>query len=174
MEWTKKSESRYIEEYTAIEPQEFVPEDAVTSFQTKDIPVLATMFGPDFFFIEEGTGSITKIIEDMGIPGTDLETIGQTPDAPIIDLDIAKYIAQELKYSLYQLMYPPGNPVPEEPLSVKLQLNIKTTAPFLIIVKLPDERVGVISKSPDTIELIELTNLPPKVRVSVTKMFTKV
>ena len=41
-------------------------------------------------------------------------------------------------------------------------------------VKLPDERVGVISKSPDTIELIELTNLPPKVRVSITKMFTKV
>ena len=174
MEWTKKSESKYIEEYTAIEPQEFVPEDAVSSFQTKDIPVLATMFGTDFFFIEEGSGSITKIIEDMGIPGTDLEAIGQTPDAPIVDIDIAKYIAQELKYSFYQLMYPPGNPVPEEPLSVKIQLNIKTTAPFLIIVKLPDERVGVISKSPDTIELIELTNLPPKVRVSITKIFTKV
>jgi hypothetical protein len=110
----------------------------------------------------------------MGIPGTDLEAIGQTPDAPIIDPDVAKYIAQELKYSFYQLLFPPGNPVPEEPLSIKLQLNVKTTAPFLIIVKLPDERVGVISKSPDTIELIELTNLPPKVRVSVTKIFTKV
>lgn len=174
MEWAKKSESKYIEEYTAIEPQPFVAEDAVSSFQTKDIPVLATMFGPNFFFIEEGSGSITKIIEDMGIPGTDLEAIGQTPDAPIIDPDIAKYIAQELKYSFYQLLYPPGNPVPEEPLSVKLQLNVKTTASFLIIVKLPDERVGVISKSPDTIELIEITNLPPKVRVSITKMFTKV
>lgn len=174
MEWTKKSESRYIEEYTAIEPLPFVAEDAVLTFSTKDIPALATMFGPDFFFIEEGSGSITKIIEDMGIPGTDLEAIGQTADAPIVDLDIAKYIAQELKYSFYQLLYAPGNPAPEEPLSVKLQLNIKTTAPFLIIVKLPDERVGVISKSPDTIELIELSNLPPKVRVSVTKMFTKV
>ena len=173
MEWTKKSESKYIEEYTAIEPENFVAEDAVTSFPTKDIPVLATMFGPDFFFIEEGSGSITKIIEDMGIPGTDLEAIGQTPDSPIVDLDIAKYIAQELKYSFYQLLYPPGNPAPEDPLSVKLQLNIKTTAPFLVIVKLPDERVGVISKS-STLELIEITNLPPKVRVSVTKMFTKV
>jgi hypothetical protein len=174
MDWTKKSESKYIEEYTAIEPQDFVAEDAVTSFQTKDIPVLATMFGPDFFFIEEGSGSITKIIEDMGIPGTDLEAIGQTPDAPIVEPDIATYIAKELKYSFYQLLYAPGNPVPEEPLSVKLQLNVKTTAPFLIIVKLPDERVGVISKSPDTPEVIEISNLPPKVRVSVTKMFTKV
>ena len=173
MDWTKKSESKYIEEYTAIEPQDFVAEDAVTSFQTKDIPELATMFGPDFFFIEEGSGSITKIIEDMGIPGTDLEAIGQTPDAPIIEPDVAKYIAQTLKYSFYQLLFPPGNPVPEEPLSVKLQLNVKTTAPFLIIVKLPDERVGVISKS-TTLDPIELTNLPPKVRVSVTKMFTKV
>jgi hypothetical protein len=174
MDWTKKSESKYLEEYTAIEPQEFVAEDAVASFKTKDIPALATMFGPDFFFIEEGTGSITKIIEDMGISGTDLEMIGQTPDAPIIDPDVAKYIALELKYSFYQLLYQPGNPVPEDPLSVKIQLNVKTIAPFLIIVKLPDERVGVVSKSPDTIDLIELTNLPPKVRVSVTKMFTKV
>jgi hypothetical protein len=173
MDWTKKSESKYIEEYTGIEPKDFVAEDAVTSFQTKDIPELATMFGPDFFFIEEGSGSITKIIEDMGIPGTDLEAIGQTPDAPIIEPDIAKYIAQTLKYSFYQLLYPPGNPVPEDPLSVKLQLNVKTTAPFLIIVKLPDERVGVISKSA-ALDPIELTNLPPKVRVSVTKMFTKV
>ena len=174
MEWTKKSESRYIEEYTAIEPLEFVPDDAVLTFATKDIPALATMFGPDFFFIEESSGSITKIIEDMGIPGTDLEAIGQTPDAPIIDADIAKYISQELKYSFYQLLYPPGNPVPEDPLSIKLQLNVKTTAPFLIIVKLPDERVGVISKSPDTVELIEITALPPKIRVTITKMFTKV
>ena len=173
MDWTKKSESRYIEEYTAIEPLDFVAEDAVTSFQTKDIPELATMFGPDFYFLEEGSGSITKIIEDMGIPGTDLEAIGQIPDAPVVDPDVATYIAKELKYSFYQLLYPPGNPAPES-LSVKLQLNVKTTAPFLIIVKLPDERVGVISKNPDTIELIEITNLPPKVRVSVTKMFTKV
>jgi hypothetical protein len=174
MDWTKKSESRYIEEYTAIEPLSFVAEDTVTSFQTKDIPVLETMFGPDFFFIEEGSGSISKIIEDMGIPGTDLEAIGQTPDAPIIERAVAEYIAQTLKYSFYQLLYAPGNPVPEEPLSVKLQLNIKTTAPFLIIVKLPDERVGVISKSPDTIELVEITKLPPKVRGSIVKMFTKV
>jgi hypothetical protein len=173
MDWTKKSESKYIEEYTAIEPQEFVAEDAVTSFQTKDIPELATMFGPDFYFLEEGSGSITKILEDMGIPGTDLDSIGQIADSPIVDPDIATYIAKELKYSFYQLLYPPGNPVPES-LSVKLQLNVKTTAPFLIIVKLPDERVGVISKSADTIDLIEITNLPPKVRVSVTKMFTKV
>jgi hypothetical protein len=173
MEWTKKSESKYLEEYTAIEPQIFTPEDALTVFPTKDIPVLASMFGPDMFFIEEGTGSITKIIEEQGIPGADLDAIGQTPDAPIIDIDIATYISQELKYSFYQLLYPPGNPIPEEPLSVKLQLNVKTTAPFLIIVKLPDERVGVISKLPDALELIEITRLPPKIRNSITKIFTK-
>ena len=173
MEWTKKFESKYIEEYTSIHPKEYRTDDEVVVFSTKDIPDLATMFGPNFFFIEEGTGSITKIIEDQGISGTDLEEVGQTPDTPIIDPNVATYIAKELKLSFYQLLYPPGNPIPEDPLSVKLQLNIKTTAPFLIIVKLPDERVGVISKTAATVEPIGITDLPPKVRVSIIKMFTK-
>jgi hypothetical protein len=174
MEWTKTFESKYLEEYTAVTPKEFIPEGAIMSFSTKDNSELSTMFGDKFFFIEEGSGSITKIIQDQGIPGEDLEIIGQIPDAPVIDIEIARYISKELKYSFYQLLYDPGNPMPGEALSVKLQLNLKTTAPFLIIVKLPDERVGVISKSPDVIEPIEITNLPPKIRSSITKIFTKV
>ena len=171
MEWTKKKESRYIEEYLAIEPEEYVPEHVVPSFSTAADPVLKALVGDNYFFIEEPSGSIARIIERQGISEEELESEGQIMEAPIIDERIATFIAQKLKLSIYQMLYETANPTPGKPLIIKLQLNIKTpAAPFLCLIMLPDERVGVISSNPDVIEPIQYKNLPDGIRKLIPKL----
>jgi hypothetical protein len=67
MEWRKKQESRYYEEYAAIEPQPYEPEHVVPAFSTSSNPELKTLVGDNFFFIEEPSGSIARIIEKQGL-----------------------------------------------------------------------------------------------------------
>jgi hypothetical protein len=171
MEWTKKAESRYIEEYTAIEPEEYIPEYAVPSFSTGSDPILKALVGDEYFFIEEPSGSIARIIEKQGIAEEQLEEEGQMMEAPIIDIGVGKFIAQKLKLSIYQMLYEMDSPVPGEPLIVKLQLTAKMTpAPFLCIVMLPDQRVGVISTSAEVVEPIPVNKLPQAIRKLLPKI----
>jgi len=161
MEWRKKQESRYYEEYAAIQPQPYEPEHVVPAFSTSSNPELKALVGDKYFFIEEPSGSIARIIEKHGLSEDYLESIGQDMNTPIVDEETAKRISKKLRLSIYQIVYEPDNPVPPEPLIVKMQLHAKEkAAPFLIIVKLPDERVGTINMSMDVLEPIPYADVP--------------
>jgi hypothetical protein len=178
MEWRKKKESRYFEEYAAIQPEEYEPEHVVPAFSTSSNPELKTLVGDNYFFIEEPSGSIARIIEKQGLSEDYLESIGQDIDTPIVDEETAKLIAKKLRLSIYQMIYEPGNPVPTQPIIVRLQLHAKEKpAPFLILVQLPDERVGTITMSMDVLEPIPYQKLPmPNIRKDITlkKGFTQI
>jgi hypothetical protein len=171
MEWRKKQESRYYEEYAAIQPQEYVPEHVVPAFSTSSNPELKALVGDNYFFIEEPSGSIARIIEKQGLSEDYLESIEQDMNTPIVDEETAKRISKKLRLSIYQMIYEPGNPVPTQPIIVKLQLNAKEMpAPFLILVKLPDERVGTITISMDVLEPIPYAKIPrPNIYSSIVK-----
>ena len=177
MEWRKKQESRYFEEYAAIQPQEYEPEHIVPAFSTSSNPELKALVGDNYFFIEEPSGSIGRIIEKQGLSEDYLESIGQDINTPIVDEETAKLIAKKLRLSIYQIIYEPGNPVPPQPIIVKLQLQAKQMpAPFLVLVQLPDERVGTITTSMDVLEPITYQKVPPNIRkvVILKKDFTQV
>jgi hypothetical protein len=177
MEWRKKQESRYFEEYAAIQPEEYEPEHVVPAFSTSSNPELKTLVGDNYFFIEEPSGSIARIIEKQGLSEDYLESIGQDLDTPIVDEETAKLIAKKLRLSIYQIIYEPGNPVPPQPIIVRLQLNAKQMpAPFLLLVQLPDERVGTITMSMDVLEAIPYQKVPPNIRKAVIlkKEFTQI
>jgi hypothetical protein len=168
MEWRKKQESRYYEEYAAIEPRPYEPEHVVPAFSTSSNPELKTLVGDNYFFIEEPSGSIARIIEKQGLSEDYLESIGQDIDTPIVDEETAKRIAKKLQLSIYQIIYEPGNPVPPQPIIVRLQLHAKQMpAPFLLLVQLPDERVGTITMSMDVLEPIPYQKVPPNIRKAV-------
>jgi hypothetical protein len=171
MEWRKKQESRYYEEYAAIEPQPYEPEHVVPAFSTSSNPELKTLVGDNYFFIEEPSGSIARIIEKQGLNKDYLESIGQDMNKPIADEDTAKRISKKLKLSIYQIIYNPGNPVPPEPIIVRLQVNAKEKpAPFLLLVQLPDKRVGTINMSMDVLEPIPYNKIPrPNIHASILK-----
>ena len=175
MEWRKKQESRYYEEYAAIQPQEYKPEHVVPAFSTSSNPELKALVGDKYFFIEEPGGSlgasIGHILQKHGLSEDYLESIGQDMNTPIVDEETAKRISKKLQLSIYQIVYEPDNPVPPEPLIVKLQRHAKEKpAPFLIIVKLPDERVGTINMSMDALEPIPYADVPrPNIYGSILK-----
>jgi hypothetical protein len=171
MEWRKKQESRYYEEYAAIEPQPYEPENVVPAFSTSSNPDLKALVGDNYFFIEDPSGSIARIIEKQGLSEDDLESIGQDIDTPIVDEETAKRIAKKLKLSIYQIIYEPENPVPPKPIIVKLQLHAKERpAPFLFLVQLPNERVGTITMSMDILEPIPYDKMPrPNIFQSILK-----
>jgi hypothetical protein len=170
MEWRKKKESRYYEEYAAIQPQEYEPEHVVPAFSTSSNPELKTLVGDNFFFIEEAGGSIGRIIKKHNLDEDYLESIGQNIDTPIADEETAMRIAKKLRLSIYQVLYESDNPVPGEPLIVRLQRHAKDkAAPFLFLVKLPDDRVGTISMSMDALDPIPLLNMNAKIRMNIIK-----
>jgi hypothetical protein len=132
----------------------------VPAFATSSNPELKTLVGDNFFFIEEPSGSIARIIEKHGLSEDYLESIGQDIDTPIVDEETAKRIAKKLKLSIYQIIYEPGNPVPPIPIIVKLQVHAKEMpAPFLVLVQLPDERVGTITTSMEVLQPIPYVTL---------------
>jgi len=143
----------------------------VPAFSTSSNPDLKALVGDNYFFIEEHSGSIARIIEKQGLSEDDLEFIGQDIDTPIVDEETAKRIAKKLKLSIYQMIYEPGNPVPPNPIIVKLQLNAKERpAPFLFLVQLPDERVGMITMSMNVLEPIPYDKIPrPNIYQSILK-----
>jgi len=145
MEWTKKEESRYIEEYIAIQPQEYMPENPVKSIETKDVPELASYFGEGFQYILDDKPLVTQ-----GLEGYSLVT-----------QENALEVSRALKFSIYQLIYEAGNPIPPKPLVVRLLLNQKTIAPFLVIIQLPDGRLGRVTMTGDP---IPYNKIPNKIR----------
>jgi hypothetical protein len=159
MEWNKKQEHKYLEEYSAIQAKPFIPDVPVISMNTQ---LINTYFGDGVTFVEEPSGSITKILEDKGIKRSFLKGLGQEFDAPIMDLEIARNIAKKLRLSIYQLLFEPDNPIADTPIIVKLGPNAVNINPFLLIVKLPDESVGYITQN--SIAEIPYLSLPPKIK----------
>ena len=122
-------------------------EEELEVIKSSEIPILDAMFGHQFFFIINQ--SVTRILNEFGMSNDEFEAIGQTLNEEITDLDIAQYVSQKINYSLYQLIYSPGNPIAPTPLIVKLRSSVNTNdiSDVVVIVKLPDGRVGLLSSN---------------------------
>jgi hypothetical protein len=223
MDWAKKEEGRYLEEYVAIQPAEpaaeaaaeaaaeppaeaaaepepepdmppLIPstppekveqappdnslegldaeedeeaevpaeeaevpaEDLQEPIPSADIPNIQSKFGSKYFFIEEFS-IIDALNNFISIDAEDLETG--------VDLEIAKNIVSSSGLSFYQLMYAPGNPVPPKALVVK---STTQKADVIIIIRLPDGRIGVLSSSQE-IAPITFDTLPMLVKAEIVK-----
>jgi hypothetical protein len=166
LSWTKKDDNKYIEDYSAIsplpepEPAEQAPPPPpapapappppLESIKTSEVPNITGIFGSTFYFVVYP--SITQILNIFGISNDELEAIGQEIDEPITDDIIAEYISKNMNYSLYQLIFPSGNPIAQEPMIIKLQspVNKQEISDFVVIVSLPDGRVGLVSFDTDS------------------------
>jgi hypothetical protein len=117
-------------------PQEFIA--------SSEDPYLSAKFGSKFIFNFYQNNSMVPILYDFGVSLDAIKEMGQGFDDPITDIDIAKEISKTLNLSLYILSYEPGNPIPPTPLIVKLASieNKRKKAEFIIIVQLPDGRLG--------------------------------
>ena len=93
--------------------------------------------------------------------------MGQDLDAPISDPEIAKTISKQVALSFYQLIYPRGNPIPGKPLIVKLIGSTKQKEDFIVIVHLPDDRIGVLSSSQSEIAPIPFYTLPITIKADI-------
>jgi hypothetical protein len=147
---------------------EAVPEAEVEAeaISSSEIPILESMFGGQYFFIL--SESITKILNSFGISNDELQAIGQPIDEEITDNDIAVYISQMIKYSLVQYIYNPGNPTANKPIIIKLQspINVNEISDVVIIVKLPDGRVGLLSSNTEPTP-IPFMNLNPSTKFKI-------
>jgi hypothetical protein len=182
MEWTKKKESKYIEEYLAIEekveppvPEEQLPvpdadvpapEVNNTPVPLTELPTLRSYFGDKFYYIPS-KNTIT-ILEDLGINIDELVALGQNVEEHISDNLIAEFIAKSLKLSFFQLVYLPEDPVPKH-IIVKLLVNQNTIAPFLVVVKMEDGRSGIISAA-STFEPIQYNTFPSSLKPILAKV----
>jgi hypothetical protein len=197
MEWMKKDDYKYIEEYSAISPindtvaapeeapeaapeeaapeaapEEAAPEEAPEEQEpipSSDIPILASVFGSQFFFIP--SDSVTDIINWFDLDNDTIEAFGQTLGEELNDYEAAKYISGEIKYSIYQLIFNPNNPIAPKPLIVKLPSpsNANETADVVVIVKLPDGRIGLVSS--DTVPMpIPFMNLKPPIKIAIKRV----
>ena len=219
MDWAKKEESRYLEEYLAIQPLPTEPaapapaeaeaaaepapeaeaeampplvpaitppvdspappahvpdnslegldaedaeaedaeaEEAQEPIPSADISNIQAKFGSKYFFIEEF--SITDALNNfISTDEVDLDTG--------VDLELAKNIVSSSGLSFYQLIYAPGNPVPPKPLVVK---STTPKADVIIIVQLPDGRIGVLSSSQE-IAPITFDTLPLTIKAEIHK-----
>jgi hypothetical protein len=130
-------------------------EDLQEPISSADIPNLQSKFGSKFFFIEEF--SIRDALNNF-------ISIDEDLDAGV-DLEIAKNIVSSSGLSFYQLMYAAGNPVPPKPLIVK---STTQKADVIIIVQLPDGRIGVLSSSQEIAPII-FDTLPMFVKSEIVK-----
>ena len=125
---------------------------AQESIASSEDPYLNAKFGSKFIFIFYENNAMVPILYEFGVSLDAIKEIGQGFDDPITDINIAKEICKTLNLSLYILSYEPGNPIPPTPLIVKLASieNKRKKAEFIIIVKLPDGRLGnLILKNSD-------------------------
>ena len=121
-----------------------------------DIPNIQAKFGSKFFFIEEFT------IRDA------LNNFISTDEGDLdagVDLEAATNIVSSSGLSFYQLIYAAGNPVPPKPLVVK---STTQKADVIIIIQLPDGRIGVLSSSQE-IAPIPFDTLPMLVKAEIIK-----
>ena len=142
---------------------------APAPIKTSDIPNLTGIFGSNFYFVVYP--SITHIINIFGISNSELEAIGQTINEQLTDSTIAEYISMKMNYSFYQLIFPSGNPIPQEPMIVKLQSPVdkQDVADFVVIVSLPDGRVGLVSFDTDSTP-IPFNRFPVPVKNKIKKV----
>jgi hypothetical protein len=133
-----------------------VQEDLQEPIPSADIPNIQSKFGSKFFFIEEF--SITDALNNF--ISTDAEDLERG-----VDLELAKNIVSSSGLSFYQLIYAPGNPVPPKPLVVK---STTQKADVIIIIRLPDGRIGVLSSSQE-IAPITFDTLPMLVKSEIVK-----
>ena len=199
MSWIKKEDNRYIEEFSAISPiaeelaaeaqkaqgqeaqeeaQEEQEQEAVEAIKSSEIPVISSILGKKYYFIEEPTKTLAGILSNFGISSEELEAISQDLEKPITDMDIAEYISTTTKFSLYQLVFTQGNPIPKDPIIIKLQIKEReaesSIADFIVILYLPDGRVGLLSDTSDTTpipyaSLIKYCSFPTRQKIKAVK-----
>ena len=175
MEWTKKKESKYIEEYLAIEEKvdvpvvidaPVVPEVNNTPVPLTEMPTLRAYFGDKYYFIP--SKNIVNTIGEMGVNVDELVALGQNVEEHVSDNVIAEFIAKSLKLSFFQLVYLPEDPVPKH-IIVKLLVSQNTIAPFLTMVKMEDGRSGIISAA-STFEPIQYNTFPSSLKPILAKI----
>jgi hypothetical protein len=182
MEWTKKKESKYIEEYLAIEEkvEPPVPDAEVlvdadvpvieevnnTPVPLTEMPILRAYFGDKYYFIP--SKNTVSILEDLGLNIDELVALGQGLEEHVSDNVIAEFIAKSLKLSFFQLVYLPEDPVPKH-IIVKLLVSQNNIAPFLVVVKMEDGRSGIIS-AVSTFEPIQYNTFPSSLKPILAKI----
>ena len=151
------------EEAEAEEKQEPIP--------SSEIPILESMFGGQYYFILGE--SVTQILIGFGMSNDEFEAINQPLDEEITDPDVATYVSKMIKYSLVQYTYNPGNPTANKPIIVKLQspTNVNEISDVVIIVKLPDGRVGLLSSNTEPTP-IPFMNLNPSIKLKIKRIPT--
>ena len=189
LSWLKKEDQKYIEEYSAISPlpeavaapsEAPAPEEAEAEAEAEaelpvaeeeqeyitssEIPILNTMFGSQYFFILGD--SVTKILNIFSISDDELEVIGQPIDEEVTNQEVAIYISRMMTYSFAQYIYSADNPTPPKPIIVRLQspANKNDVLDFVIIIKLPDGRVGLLSSNTEPTP-IPLMNLKKSIQI---------
>ena len=152
--------------------------EAVEAIKSSEIPVISSILGKKYYFIEEPTKTLAGILSNFGISSEELEAISQDLEKPITDMDIAEYISTTTKFSLYQLVFTQGNPIPEDPIIIKLQIKEReaesSIADFIVILYLPDGRVGLLSDTSDTTpipyaSLIKYCSFPTRQKIKAVK-----
>jgi hypothetical protein len=185
MDWLKKDTRVPLEEYKAIEPiresdaevapeeaevapqEEAAAEDAENILSTADIPELQTIFGDTYTFLENT--SIPTILEGFGMVEEDFEALGQPMDGPIKDIKTAQEISKILQLSIYQLTFPDSNPIANPPIIVRFLISEYEAAPVILLVKLPDGRVGSIHSANGEKIAMNIKALPQKIKLPITK-----
>jgi len=194
MSWINKEDNRYIEEFSAITPileelpavaEEAEEADAdadaakphAEPVKSSEIPIISSILGKNYYFIEEPSKTLAGILFKFGISTDELEAISQDLEKPITDIDIAEYISTTTKFSLYQLVFTQGNPIPEDPIIIKLQIKERESASiadFIVILYLPDGRVGLLSDNTDNTpipytSLIKYCSFPTRQKIKAVK-----
>jgi len=177
-EWTKQltEQPKYLEEFSSIEPQTLAENivadtdaDAENLWTIEPIPELLDKYIGDKKLLEKYTffipvsNSVLPILEFLGVSQKDLEDEGQILDAPIlINKELCAYVAKRLQMSVVQVMYEEETPMqPDLFMAIGINpVDSKIIAPFLWILQLDDGTVGILSSSPNTIEAIDIKQLP--------------
>jgi hypothetical protein len=137
-------------------------------------PYLNAKFGPKFIFNFYQNNSMVPILYEFGISLDAIKEMGQGFDDPITDMNIATEISKTLNLSLYILSYEPGNPIPPTPLIVKLASieNKRKKAEFIIIVSLPDGRLGNLFLKNSDRKTVPYEFLPLNIKAEINRVET--
>ncbi len=122
------------------------------------------------------TTSLTQVLQSLSTDplfSQKLMEKGQPEESPLfVDVLPAKYVAQRLSRTVFQMIYEPGDDSGStyEKLIAKLMLPNKQAAPVLFIVQLPDESRGILSSSPSLpIRPIPIGLLPKSLAFEIKK-----
>jgi hypothetical protein len=172
MEWKRKTKAelpKYVEEFWQVGEATAAPAPAAEPRPEPMPGVLESYLGKSdipLTFIPESSNSLLEFLKSIGIDLQSLEDIGQDLTHPTLDsAAIVKAVGKALKLSIYQVVFPPGNPVALEPLMVKVLVGPPPKkAPVLFFVQLPDGRVGTVSADSTAKTPIPFETLPANVK----------